>query len=219
MSSRPNFSEAETLERSRVALENVENQPEIAAAMGEMGYDAAKIAAGKAILSNTRQTYDANKTEDHESSAAYAAFDTKRRQLEDLYNLHRKKAKVIFKNDVLTAEKLAITGTLPRAYIKWIENVRRYYTVANEDTDIQTKLSMLKVSTEEIAEGLSLINEVENNRANYLREKGESQEATKTKDAAFAVLDDWMSEFFAVAKIALEDKPQLLESLGKRVRN
>ena len=53
----------------------------------------------------------------------------------------------------------------------------------------------------------------------YLKEKGESQDATKIKDEVFAKLDDWMSEFYAVAKIALEDNPQLLESLGKLVRS
>jgi len=52
-----------------------------------------------------------------------------------------------------------------------------------------------------------------------LREVGESQDATKIKDAAFVKMDDWMSEFYAVAKIALEDNPQLLESLGKLVRS
>lgn len=52
-----------------------------------------------------------------------------------------------------------------------------------------------------------------------LREKGESQDATKLKDTAFIELDDWMSEFYVVAKIALEDNPQLLESLGKFVRS
>ncbi len=55
-------------------------------------------------------------------------------------------------------------------------------------------------------------------RAVYLKEKGESQDATKIKDAAIAKLDDWMSEFYAVAKIGLEDNPQLLEVLGKTVR-
>ncbi|MDA3893901.1 MAG: hypothetical protein PF517_19755 [Salinivirgaceae bacterium] len=49
---------------------------------------------------------------------------------------------------------------------------------------------------------------MENLRTEYLKEIGESQEATKAKDNAFAKIDDWMSEFYAVAKIALEDKPQ-----------
>ena len=52
-----------------------------------------------------------------------------------------------------------------------------------------------------------------------MKEKGESQDATKLKDTAFGELDDWMRDFYAVAKIALEDNPQLLESLGKFVRS
>lgn len=56
-------------------------------------------------------------------------------------------------------------------------------------------------------------------RREYLREKGESKEATKVKDAAFDKMDDWMRDFYAVSKIALEDHPQLLESLGKLVRS
>ncbi len=41
----------------------------------------------------------------------------------------------------------------------------------------------------------------------------------EAKDAAFAQIDDWMSEFFSVARIALEDEPQLLEALGKIVKS
>jgi hypothetical protein len=36
--------------------------------------------------------------------------------------------------------------------------------------------------------------------------------------AIFYKLDDWMSEFYAVPRIGLEDNPQLLESLGKVVK-
>jgi hypothetical protein len=45
-----------------------------------------------------------------------------------------------------------------------------------------------------------MILELEAARSEYLKEKGESQDATKAKDAAFAKIDDWMSEFYAVAK-------------------
>src|SRR5690606_10522184 len=47
----------------------------------------------------------------------------------------------------------------------------------------------------------------------------ESQNATKLKDAAFARVDDWMKEFYFIAKIALEESPQLAESLGRLVRS
>ena len=77
----------------------------------------------------------------------------------------------------------------------------------------------MKITAEQLNAANALIADVETTRADYLREKGESQNATQTKDASFAVLDDWMSEFYAVARIALEDQPQLLEALGLLVRN
>jgi len=219
MSVNRRLTEAETLELYRVALENTETQTEIAAAMAEMGYDSTAIAEGKTLLAVTRATWDTNKTEDDESSAAYDAYLQLREQLADTYALHRKKAKVIYRNDHLTAEKLGLTGQLPQAYMNWLETVRKFYTVAAADTAIQTALSRLKVTPEELSAATALIAQLEAARSDYLREKGESQDATKAKDAAFNQMDDWMSEFYAVARIALNDKPQLLESIGKFVRS
>ncbi|AHW61117.1 hypothetical protein SAMN05444285_15611 [Draconibacterium orientale] len=219
MVTKKTLSEAEALEQYRVSLENVETQPEIAAAMTEFGYDAALITEGKALLSETRQAFDLNVTEDDETSEVYAAFKLLKANLENSYSLARKKAKVIFRNDQKTLDKLGVSGSLPRAYVKWLETVKKFYSVAEKDNQIQTKLLRLKITAEDITAANTLIGEMETARAEYLREKGESQDATKAKDAAFAKMDDWMSEFYAVAKIALEDSPQLLESLGKFVRS
>ena len=218
MASRTKLTDAETLEQYRIALENAETQSEIAAIMAELGYDSTAIAEGKALLEETRNAYNLNKTEDDESSAAYANFTNKKVQLEDTYSIHRKKAKVVFRNDAVTAEKLSITGSMPRSYVKWLETAKKFYSVAATDTEIQGKLARLKISAENITAANTLTAELEQARAEYLREKGESQDATKAKDAAFAKIDDWMSEFYAVARIGLEDSPQLLEALGKVVR-
>lgn len=132
--------------------------------------------------------------------------------------MQRKKAKVIFRNDSLTADKLAISGEMPRTYIKWLEAAKKFYTVATTDTAIQTKLARLAITADSLTAANTLITELEAARAEYLKEVGESQDATKAKDAAFTKMDDWMSEFYAVARIGLEDNPQLLEALGKIVK-
>lgn len=160
----------ETLGQYRVSLENVELQSEIATIMAEFGYDSATIGQGKTLLAATHQAFDSNKTEDDETSAAYKDFTTKKEQLTATYSLHHKKAKVIYRNDSIILDKLAISGSLPQSYIKWLETSKKFYSVT-------------------------------------------------IADPAFGKLDDWMSEFYAVAKIALEDNPQLLESLGKLVRS
>ena len=219
MASKKTLTEAEALEQYRVALNNVELQPEIATTMVEFGYDATVIAEGKTLLTETRQSFDFNETEDDETSEAYAAFKLLKASLEGTYKMHRKKAKVIFRNDSKTMDKLEVLGSLPKAYIKWLEVVKKFYSVAIKEAGIQAKLVRLKITLDDLTVASVLVQDLEAARAEYLREKGESQDATKAKDTAFEKMDDWMSEFYAVAKIALEDRPQLLEALGKLVRS
>lgn len=219
MATRPKFSEAQTLEQYRVALENVVNQAQIATTMEEFGYDETLLSEGKALWQSASDAYLLNKTEDDETTEAYATFTSTKEELAATYNLHRKKAKVIFRKDALTLEKLGVKGSLPQAYIKWLEVTKKFYTIASADIAIQAKLARLKITPEDLTAATTLVSRLETARTEYLREKGESQDATKAKDQAFANLDDWMSEFYAVAQIALEDNPQLLESLSKVVKS
>ena len=219
MATKRTLSEAEVLEQYRVSFENVEKQSEIATIMAEFGYDETLLTEGKTLLTKTRAAFDFNKKEDDETSEAYKNFTTLKENLATTYTLHRKKAKVIFRKESTTLNKLSLSGSLPTAYIKWLETVKKFYAVASADSDIQSKLVRLKITTEELNGTIEQISNLELARAEYLREKGESQDATKLKDKAFGEIDDWMSEFYAVAKIALEENPQLLESLGKFVRS
>ena len=213
------LSEIETLENYRIALENVQSQKVIAELMDELGYDSTLIKEGQKLLSQTREAFENNKTEDDETSESYAKFSQLLEKLEDTYRLHRKKAKVIFRKDTITAEQLGLTGALPRSYAKWLDTVKRFYQIAVSDNEIQNKLKRLRITKNDLNKTLSLIENLESARADYLREKGESQDATKEKDKAFYQLDDWMSEFFAVARIALDDNPQLMEVLGKQIKS
>jgi hypothetical protein len=212
-------SETATLERYRVALENVASQNEISTIMAEFGYDSALIEEGKQLFTQTRQVYDLNVKEDDETSLAYSNYSEKRHLLTDTYSLHRKKAKVIFRKDLETMKRLSLDGSIPAAYIKWLETAKKFYSEVIADKELETKLKRLKITAEDLNAARTLISELESARSEYLKEKGESQDATKQKDSTFANLDDWMSEFYAVARIALEDNLQLLEALGVLVRN
>lgn len=219
MTKRASRAESAILERYRVALENVEAQSEIATIMAEFGYDSAMIEEGKQLFTKTIKAYDLNVKEDDETSQAYSDFVEKREQLEDIYSLHRKKAKVVFRKDLEIMKRLELDGAMPRVYVKWLETVKKFYTEMLADTTLQEKIARLKVTVEDLNTANTLVNELEAARSEYLREKGESQDATTEKDTVFSELDDWMIEFYAVARIALEDNIQLLEALGVIVRN
>ena len=219
MAKRPNHSDAQVIEQSRVAIDNAQNQPLIASTMAEFGYDAEELKKGKQIWLNASNAYKLNLTEDDETNQAYENYISVKSDVEDSYKLHRKKAKVVFRNDPVTLEKLGIKGSEPKAHVKWVVIVKKFYTTAIADTEIQTKLARLKITPEELTAVSTSVSKLETARSEYLREKGESQDATKVKDKAIASLDDWMSEFYAVAKIAMEDNIQLLESLGKTIKS
>ncbi len=219
MAARPIFSEIEILEQYRIALDNAEKQPIIAAMLADLGFNSQEIGVGKAILAETSLAYNNNKTEDNETSEAYAYFFNIKSKLEDNFDSHRKKAKVVFRKYPLIASKLAISGAMPRTYIKWLQATKIFYNLASTDTGIQRKLSRLMIFVDDLTAANILISDVEIARSSYLREKGESPEATKVKDAAFVKIDDWMSEFYAVAKIGLEDNPHLLDALSKIAKN
>ena len=217
--SKSDRSETGILEKYRVSIKNTGEQPEISSTMAEYGYDATEMANGQALLDNATTAYASNKTEGDEKSEAHDVFIRNRKQLDGIFTKHRKAARIVLKNDQLTLSKLGVTGEKPGAYANWLETIRKFYSEATTDTEVQSKLVRLKVTPEELTSAQALIEVVGASRAAYLKEKGESQEATAIKDAALSEIDKWMSEFYAVARIAMEDKPQLLEALGIIVRS
>lgn len=119
-----------TLDIWGVSLENAEEQPEIAAKMAELSYDSGKIAEGKTLLTETRQVYDTNKTEEVETTEASEKFKTDRELLEKTFRRHRRKARVVFRKDPVMLKRLAIDDDVPGAYAKLIETVSVFYSEA-----------------------------------------------------------------------------------------
>jgi len=211
--------EAEILELYRVSLTNAASQPTVAQILNEYGYGAEKLAEGQTLLAEVWAACDIRETERSESNAAYHSFETLWDQLMGIYAAHRRKAKVAFSNAPVLAERIKVHGAISRTYVRWLETVKPFYSISLADPEIQQGLARLKLSVEELNAANALIPELEAARTRYIQERGESQNATQLKDAAFSRINDWMREFYAIAKIALEESPQLLESLGRLVRS
>ena len=212
-------SQTEILESCRIALQNVETNPLIKPLMEALGYNTTKIDEGKAILNNAKTLYNQNQELEDARGKAYQTFEEKRVAIDLKYATDRKKAKIIFKTDPLILKELGLKGALPRTYVKWLETVSLFYNTLNTQTEVLAKLATLQVTAQSVTDQLAAINELENLRAAYIQTKGNGQNATKTKNKAFKDLEKWMSDFYAVARLALEGEPQLLESLGKLVKS
>lgn len=211
--------ELELLEQSRVALENATTNPEIAAALAEVGYDEAKIQEGKALLTTAQNAYDSNKGEGVEASLAYDTFDQKRQELETAYRTHRKRAKVYFSDNPSQLVRLNVHKPIFITYLAWMDSVKLFYAEATTNPEVVAALQTLKITEQELLSTHALIPEVEALRKTYIDEKGQAQNATKTKDQALKALEQWMRSFYKIAAIALDDQPQLIESLSKVIKS
>lgn len=206
------------LSQTEMALMNSQNKDEIATILAEYTYDAEKIAEGKALYEKTVAIWKQNKIESDEQSQAYATFSALYEELDTTYSSLQKRAKVIFCKDTEILKQLGLAGSKPRTYAKFIATCEKLYEELKNSDSLLAKLAPMKITERVINEGIKLISEVKDARYSYLKEKSENQQATIDKDDALTKLDDWMDDFYAVAKIALEDEPQFLEALGITVR-
>jgi hypothetical protein len=211
--------EGDLLRQYHISLTNGESNPEINKTMAGLGYDSESLAIGKELLDKTEAVYKVTKTEKEKLAAASDVLTIKRAALNLIYDEDRKKAKVVFKRDKLTSDKLAISGKLATTYGMWIDKATKYYEELAANPDILQKLFRIDIKDEDVNLGLEKVTEVVAARVAYTNLKGESQKTTKLKEASFITLNDWMSDFYAVARIAFKDQPQQMESLGKIVKS
>ncbi|MDO5106607.1 hypothetical protein [Capnocytophaga sp.] len=213
------LSNEQMLQNFGAMFENLSKEGDLKIEMAEYGYDDAKIAEGKALYDQARKMFDVNVKETREESAASLVFQEKYQNVQKTYATHRKKARIVFEDNEEALRLLKLKGSAARTIATSMEEMRAFYQFLDTTPNLLTALKQLKMTEQDVKNQLQELPEVEKVYASYLQEKGESQQATKDKNKAFEALDKWVSKFYKVAKIALEDRPQLLEALGKFVKS
>lgn len=213
------LSNFEMLQSYSVIFENFKKNEDLAKELAEYGYGIEKMSNGKDLLDKANELYSINiqkKQEETTSSVNYQKIYT---EVTQMYSSHRKRAKIIFKNDENILRNLRINGASVRTKSEYTEDIKVFYGTLSHSEELKNKLKQVKVFPEEIEEQLIKINQVKTAYEDYLKYKGESQQSTKDKNKAFDSLDKWVKDFYQIAKLTFEDRPQLLEIFGKFVRS
>ncbi|MDO4225407.1 MAG: hypothetical protein Q4C75_05895 [Bergeyella zoohelcum] len=200
-------------------FENLGKNLDLKTELAEYGYDETKISEGKTLFTTAQNAYNNNLTQTREEVSATKTYQQKYEQTLEAYITHRKKARIVFDEDPQALQTLKLKGKASKIIATSIQEMKEFYSVLNTTETLKTAVATLKITAENITQQLANLTQVEKDYATYLAEKGESQQATKDKNKAFAELEKWVNKFYRVAKIALEDRPQLLESLGKFIKS
>ena len=214
-----NSKEQKLLQSYGVLFENIKKDTLLATELAEYGYDAETIAQGEILYNTLLEKYSSNVTETAQETTAYAAFNQTFKSLLETYKTDRKKAKIVFKDQADVLKNLKVDGAMPVRNASIIDIMKIFYETLKNNETLLVVLNRLKVNAEHVDGQLNNLTLTQQAYATYIQEKGESQQATIDKNKAFDAVTKWIAEFYAIAKIALEDKPQLLESVAKLVRN
>ncbi len=123
-------------------------------------------------------------------------------------------ARVAFKNNAGIITELALNGSRKESFSGWLLQAKQFYTNSLTNPIILKEFQQYGITKAKLEGFQAETNAVESASLAQEKEKGNAQNATKVRDKAINELSDWLSDFIAIARIALEAEPQLLESLG-----
>lgn len=195
-------------------MENAANDTEVQAMLAEFGYNADKISEGKALYTTAQILHNKHKAEYGEQLAATDALKNLWDKADAAYMQFVKLARIALHGERGVYVKLKLTGSRKRSLPERLNQAKIFYTNVLNDPAVMEKLAAFGITQTKLEAGRQLLTEVEAANAAQKKETGKAQQATAARDEAMNKLDKWMSDFKAVARIALEPKPQLLEKLG-----
>lgn len=209
---------AQQLAAAQLALSNARTDPALSGPLADFGYDAARLDAGWALYTAAATAQQRQSQEYGEQYSASDAFTMAWEAAQADYSRYLKIARITLKGERGANAALGLDGVRKKSWAGWLAQARQFYTNALADATALTALARFGVSQEKLAAGQALVDGAEALAAAQKKETGEAQQATQERDAALESLDEWLDDFLAIARIALEEQPQALEKMGILVR-
>jgi hypothetical protein len=198
-------------------IENAQASPFISSRLEEVGIGAEHFESGARIVATFRPLVSAvpdlagrTTTKIDERNEALTAFrdGPLRRYVMTARNLFRDRPGV--------AERLQLSRILfpSQSVDEFLEAGRTFFTHLAADDALMTQMTRHGFSPEDHARGRATIDAIARLNQEYSRLVAQRQQAVRSRDDYRPVLLQWIRETQEWARIALSDRPDLLEQLG-----
>jgi hypothetical protein len=201
------------------AINSALNNEEVLEMLSRYGYGREKLLEGQALWEKTKEMVTFQTKEYGDQYSQKAEVERLFGEYYPQYMVYLKLARIAFQDNHGFLYSLRATGKRNRSYSGWLKDARAFYGNLSANSEALGKIAAFGVTTMDISAGLDNVNRFETAYQTYLTEMGEAQQSTKDRDKVIDELSSWFSDFRAVARIALYEKPQLLETLGIFVRS
>lgn len=204
---------------AQVAINNALTDESLQTALAAFGYTSERLQEGKALRDTAWALCQQQKIAYGELFTARDGLKKAHRQAQERYMQCIKVARVALRYDRGAAQKLDLMVQRRRIQAEWIAQAQQFYGNALADPEVLAKLASFGITQELLEQGAQLVDKVDTHYAAQQQRKGTAQDATSARDNALDALNFWMRDFRAIMRVALKDRPQLLEKLGVLVRS
>ena len=200
--------------KAELGINNALNVEEIKAKLANYGYSDEKLQIGKNLYIDAKAKNQNQEKEYGEQYLASKLADTSRMQADKTYKKNLKLARIVFEDNPAAQKALLLKGNRKKSLSGFLNQTTTFYKNLLSNEEWIAGMSEYNINAPVLESGLAAINKVQSDYESQKKETGEAQKATEIRDKAVDALSDWHSKFIKVARIALEDDPQLLEMLG-----
>jgi len=170
------------------------------------------------LLALRQEAFDlhlARKTEYGEQLAATSAFDHAWKAAHDAYMVLIRLGRVLFRDDYGVFVKLTLNEERKKSFSGWLTQARAFFSSLLADSVVLEKYAKYNTPPAAVKAVRDLVDAAEQANTIQAKETGEARQATLDRDAKLDALDSAMSEFYALATLACQDAPELLEMLDQ----
>lgn len=192
---------------------------EIRNAVGEFGYSEKKLAEGKRLYEDLDAIASEHNRKIGEKSTLHIAKQNKQKAVNRLYMKYLKIARIAFVDNVEAKNALLLDGVRERTYKKWYFQVHVFCSNLLENKEFLPFMESYGVSVTHIQDLKKQLNELSELTDKSMKLTGMVRMLTQKKQKQTLEVQNWVSDYIKIARIALEDAPQNLQKIGINVRN
>lgn len=207
---------AERIGVARQAIETALADETIRAYLADYAWDEARLREGLALCDQALTLHTQPLQEEPEATKeSTLALRQAWASAESSYMRHVRLARVAFKRQPTLWHVLGIAGERKQSLSGFLEEAELFYSQALENQEVLNGLAALNTPQRELEEAQAQVaaaRALADSRAQASAEPPAPDE--RERDQALDTLHEWLDDFHAIARIALENEPELL----RRVR-
>nr|WP_319398087.1 hypothetical protein [uncultured Carboxylicivirga sp.] len=208
------------IHQAGILVHNSKNIDDIRNAVMQYGYDERRLDDGEQVFNVLK---DVSFKQHQAKSVKVEQFKKKQdlqAKIHKEYMKYLKIARIAFAEDFKARNVLILDGSRERTYNEWYFQVSVFCSIMLKNDDgYQERMAQYGISSEQI-EGLRqqlvVLNEL---NEECLKSAAELKRLTALRKKMVIKMQNYVSDFIKIARIALEHSPKALQSLGVSVKS